>query len=310
MQSVRFRTLPGEPFRRGFKLGRPAFGDQITVVDHPHGRGESVHLLQAGQRGDVRDGQVYARTMVGVPKPKPIIWMRAEKSTRGPAPQHSREQIAEVAIEIADAEGIEAASVRNIAKRLGAAAMTLYRYLPTKEDLYAVMIDQATGFEQQEPTGDVRADLTTLARRRRQTFLRHPWLAPLLSTRPVMGPNFLRGMERDLALLAGCDLDMEESLAVLDLIHSWVSGIVQAELTERAVAQRSGIDRDAWRRHMQPYLMSMLATGEFPYLSKMIRASEIGEGDERFENGLTTILDGIEARFLANTENDGSRPVE
>jgi AcrR family transcriptional regulator len=248
--------------------------------------------------------------MVVVSDPKPIIWMRAEKSTRGPAPQHSREQIAEVAIEIADADGIDAASVRNIAKRLGTGVMTLYRYLPTKEDLYAVMIDQATGFEQQEPTDDVRADLTTLARRRRQTFLRHPWLAPLLGTRPVMGPNFLRGMERDLALLAGCDLDMEQSLAVLDLIHSWVSGTVQAELTERAVAQRSGVDRDTWRRNMGPYLTSMLATGDFPYLSKMIQASEIGEGDERFENGLTTILDGIEARFTANTGHDGSRPAE
>ncbi|MGK5529510.1 TetR/AcrR family transcriptional regulator [Streptomyces sp. URMC 129] len=242
--------------------------------------------------------------------PEPIIWMRAEKSTRGPAPQHSREQIAEVAIEIADAEGIEAASVRNIAKRLGTGTMTLYRYLPTKEDLYAVMIDQATGFDQHVPTGDVRADLTTLARRRRRVFLRHPWLAPLLSTRPVMGPNFLRGMERDLALLAGCGLDMEQAVDVLDLIHSWVSGTVQAQLAERAVTQRSGVDRDTWRRQMQPYLMSMLATGEFPYLKKMIQASEISEGDERFENGLTTILDGIEARYLAKAKNDGSLPAE
>lgn len=244
--------------------------------------------------------------MAVVSDSEPIIWMRAEKSTRGPAPQHSREQIAELAIEIADAEGIEAASVRNIAKKLGTGAMTLYRYLPAKEDLYAVMIDQATGFEPQEPTGDVRADLTTLARRRRQIFLRHPWLAPLLGTRPVMGPNFLRGMERDLALLAGCDLEMDATLAVLDLIHSWISGTVQAELTERADVHRSGVDRDTWRRRMQPYLMSQLATGEFPYLSKMIKVSEIGGGEQRFENGLTTILDGIEARFLANT---GSRPA-
>ncbi len=241
---------------------------------------------------------------------KPIIWMRPEKPARGPAPTHSREQIAEVAIKIADAEGIEAASVRNIAKQLGTGAMTLYRYLPTKEDLYAVMIDKATGFERQEPTGDLRADLTTLARRRRQIFLRHPWLAPLLATRPVMGPNFLRGMERDLALLAGCDLDMDETLDVLNLIHSWVSGTVQAELTERAVAYQSGVDRHTWRLRMEPYLRSLLATGEFPYLSKMIQASEIGEGDERFENGLAIIMDGVEARFPTITKNNGSRSAE
>ncbi|MEU9086106.1 TetR/AcrR family transcriptional regulator [Streptomyces sp. NPDC048357] len=202
-----------------------------------------------------------------------------------------------MAIRIADSDGIEAASVRNIAKELGTGTMTLYRYLPTKEDLYAVMIDNATGFEPQEPTGDLRADLTILARRRRQTFLRHPWLAPLLAIRPIMGPNFLRGMERDLALLGNCDLDMDETLDVLNLLFSWVSGAVQAELTEQAATNQSGVDRHAWRLRMEPYLMSLLDTGEFPYLSKMTQASEIGEADERFESGLSMILDGIEARF-------------
>ncbi|MFD9366717.1 TetR/AcrR family transcriptional regulator [Streptomyces sp. NPDC060020] len=242
--------------------------------------------------------------------PNPIIWMRPERPARGPVPAHSRGEIAAVAIRIADSEGIEAASVRNIAKELGTGTMTLYRYLPTKEDLYAVMIDNATGFEPQEPTGDLRADLTILARRRRQIFLRHPWLAPLLATRPIMGPNFLRGMERDLALLGNCDLDMDETLDVLNLVFSWVSGAVQAELTERAATHRSGVDRHAWRLRMKPYLMSLLDTGEFPYLSKMTRTSEIGDADERFESGLSMILDGIEARFAKTAERNGSRSAE
>ncbi|MGW2524611.1 TetR/AcrR family transcriptional regulator [Streptomyces sp. NPDC001617] len=209
-----------------------------------------------------------------------------------------------MAIEIADSEGIEAASVRNIARKLGTGAMTLYRYLPTKEDLYTVMIDAATGFEPQEPTGDLRADLTTLARRRRQIFLRHPWLAPLLATRPIMGPNFMRGMERDLALLGGCNLGMDDTVDVLNLLHSWVSGAVQAELTERASVNQSGVDRHAWRLRMEPYLKSLLATGEFPYLSRMVQVSEIGGTDERFESGLAIILDGIEARFSTIAEHN------
>ena len=73
--------------------------------------------------------------LVVVSDPKPIIWMQPEKPTRGPTPTHSRKEIAAVAIKIADAEGLEAASVRSIARNLGSGAMTLYRYLPTKEDL-------------------------------------------------------------------------------------------------------------------------------------------------------------------------------
>lgn len=254
---------------------------------------------------------MYASGSIGsmlsvVSDPKPIIWMRPEKPSRGPAPAHTREEIARVAIKIADAEGLEAASVRNIARDLGAGAMTLYRYLPTKEDLWAVMIDEATAFEPQEPTGDLRADLAVLARRRRQNFLQHPWLAPLLATRPIIGPNFLRGMERDLAVLGGCGLSIDDTIDVVNMVYSWVSGAVQAELTERKAEHQSGVDRHSWRMRMKPYLLSLLETGQFPYLSKMTQAAEIAEADERFETGLSIILDGIEARYSTATGNDGS----
>lgn len=238
-----------------------------------------------------------------VSDPKPIIWMRSDKPTRGPTPTHSREEIAAAAIKIADAEGLEAASVRNIARSLGAGAMTLYRYLPTKEDLWAVMIDEATPFEPQEPTGDLRADLIVLARHRRENFLRHPWLAGLLATRPIIGPNYLRGMERDLAVLDGNGLSVTDAIDVLNLIYSWVSGAVQAELTE-ADTNQAGADRQSWRKRMEPYLVSLLATGDFPHLSKMTEAAEFAAPDEQFETGLSIILGGIVARYSVKAEDD------
>lgn len=253
---------------------------------------------------------IRTRMLVAVSDPKPIIWMRPEKPTRGPVPTHSRREIATVAIKIADAEGLEAASVRNIARNLGAGVMTLYRYLPAKEDLWAVMIDEATVFEPQEPTGDLRADLIVLAHRRRQNFLRHPWLAPLLSTRPIIGPNYLRSMERDLAVLGGCGLDIDDSIDVMNLIYSWVSGAVQAELTERANVNQSGVDRHSWRMRMKPYLVTLLATGEFPYLSRMTEAAEIADADEQFDTGLAIILEGIEARYSTATEENRPRTAE
>jgi len=245
-----------------------------------------------------------------VSEPESIIWMRPEKPARGPAPTYSRERIAAVAIEIAGSEGIDAVSMRRIANELGTGAMTLYRYLPAKEDLYAVMIDQAVGFEPQESTGDLRADLATLARRHRQILRRHPWLALLLASRPIIGPNVLRGMERDLALLGGCGLRIDEMLDVLNLIRHWVNGAVQAELAERAAAYRSGVDRRAWQQRMGPYLKTLLATGEFPYLGQMIEASEFGDADERFENGLAILLDGVETRLSAMAGNNRSPSAE
>lgn len=235
-----------------------------------------------------------------MPEQDPIIWMRPEKSAHGPAPAHSRDRIAAVAIGIADAEGIDAVSMRRIAKELGTGAMTLYRYLPAKEDLYAVMIDQAVGFEAQEPTGDLREDLATLARRHRRTLRRHPWLAPLLANRPIMGPNVLRGTERDLALLGG---PIDVALDVYNLIRNWVTGAVQAELSG---ADRSTADRVAWQRRMGPYLTTLLATGDFPHLARMIASADYGDADTRFENGLAILLTGITSRLAAAVPQDDS----
>jgi AcrR family transcriptional regulator len=262
------------------------------------------------QLGTVYASGRRARRVAAVAEPEPIIWMRAEKPARGPAPTYSRERIAAVAVEIADSEGIDAVSMRRIAKELGTGAMTLYRYLPAKEDLYSVMIDQAVGFEPQEPTGDVRADLATLARRQRQILRRHPWLAPLLAGRPIIGPNVLRGTERDLALLDGCGLGIDEMLDVLNPIRHWVNGAVQAELAERAAADQAGVDRLAWQQRMGPYLATQLATGEFPHLRQMIEVGQFRDADERFENGLAILLAGVETRLPAIHRRAGPPPAQ
>jgi AcrR family transcriptional regulator len=240
--------------------------------------------------------------------PNPIIWLRRERGARGPAPTYSRERIAEVAIALADGEGIEAVTMRRIAKELGTGAMTLYRYLPNKEDLYAVVIDQALGFEAQEPTGDVRADLATFARRYRETLRRHPWLAHAMAGRPIMGPNMLRANERDLALVDGRGLSIDDMVHVVNLIRRWVTGASQAETAEREAALRSGEDRKAWQARMGPYMTELLATGRFPYLERLVREARHGGHDEQFEAGLAILLDGVEARFPALSGAPGNEP--
>ncbi|MGW1551444.1 TetR/AcrR family transcriptional regulator [Streptomyces sp. NPDC002346] len=242
--------------------------------------------------------------------PNPIIWLRRERGARGPAPTYSRERIAEVAIALADGEGIEAVTMRRIAKELGTGAMTLYRYLPNKEDLYAVVIDQALGFEAQEPTGDARADLATFARRYRETLRRHPWLAHAMAGRPIMGPNMLRANERDLALVDGRGLSIDDMVHVVNLIRHWVTGASQAETAEREAALRSGEDRTAWQKRMGPYMTELLATGRFPYLERLVHKARHGGHDEQFEAGLAILLDGVEARFPALSGPPGNEPPE
>ena len=73
------------------------------------------------------------------------IWSLPERGQRGPKPRYSRAAIAAVAVRIADAEGIDAVTMRRVAGELGVGTMSLYNYVPTKDHLIQLMIDQAAG---------------------------------------------------------------------------------------------------------------------------------------------------------------------
>jgi AcrR family transcriptional regulator len=119
----------------------------------------------------------------GLPPGRPAepgpIWTRPEPAGR--KPRFSREQIAAVALALADAEGFTAVSMRRVATELGAGTMSLYRYIATKADLVA-LLDDALMAERLVPAAELPADwraaLALSARRTRQVYLRHPWRSP------------------------------------------------------------------------------------------------------------------------------------
>src|ERR1700759_2075702 len=56
-----------------------------------------------------------------------------------------REQIVREAIRIADADGLEAVTMRRVAQQLGTGAMSLYRHVPDKDALVSLMVDPVIG---------------------------------------------------------------------------------------------------------------------------------------------------------------------
>ena len=99
-------------------------------------------------------------------------------------PSLSREQIIRAAIDLADAEGPEAISMRRIAARLGVGAMTLYGYVADRDALLAYMINEVAAEmgPPRRPSVSWRADLELVARGFRDICRRHPWLPPQLGT--------------------------------------------------------------------------------------------------------------------------------
>lgn len=161
------------------------------------------------------------------------VWTRPEPTAR--RPRFSREQIASIALAIADAEGFAAVSMRRIAAELGSGTMSLYRYISTKAELAALMDDALVGetvVPDEELPGDWRGALTVLAHRTRAVYLRHPWAAQSLQGEggatqgAPMGPNGLRHFEQSMAALAGAPFDSRGKLDLLTIVDDYVFGNV------------------------------------------------------------------------------------
>ncbi|MET9323971.1 TetR/AcrR family transcriptional regulator [Streptomyces sp. NPDC003038] len=207
-------------------------------------------------------------TPSGHPAEPEVIWARPQRAGRGPRPAHSRESIAAEAVRIADAEGIEAVSMRRVAAGIGAGTMSLYNYVPRKEDLYELMVDAVGGeYELTPPTGDWRADLLALARQTRALMHRHPWLPRLLT--PVYGfsPNALRYLEHSLDCLAPLDVPDGEKLELVAAVNGTTATYVAGELALAERARSLPWTEAAEQAARNAYLGSRLATGQYPRLT-------------------------------------------
>jgi AcrR family transcriptional regulator len=238
--------------------------------------------------------------------------MRPEPTGRR-APR-SRDDIAEAAVNVADAEGLEAVSMRRVASELGLGTMTLYHYVKSKDELLDLMGDRiAAGqlVDDAELRRGWREGLTAIAKATRANFARHRWMGGALSPRPttIPGPNTMRHVDQSLAAVAGLGLDIPTQMEIIAVVDDYVIGFVvrsqrvaehEAELDDATVAR--------WMDAVFDQLREQIAGGDFPHLQAALEANRAAGGqdedlgrlassEERFERGLELLLDGIEARF-------------
>ena len=214
----------------------------------------------------------------------------------------TRERIVRTAIDIADAEGLAALSMRGVAARLGAAAMAPYRYVNGKDELVLLMADAAYGERgyPTEPSGDWRKRLTLAGRTLWSLYRRHPWLAQLAPiTRPLPLRNLGIHAEWALSALSELGVDAATLCDLHVLFFSYVQGIaIHLEREQHALAA-SGLSEEQWMDRQTP-LMAPMTSGR-PVFAKMLR--ELGETgydlvlDDIFESGMRALLDGFALRF-------------
>jgi len=233
------------------------------------------------------------------------IWMRPERPARGPKPTYSRAQITEAAVRIADAEGLEAATMRRIAAEIGAGAMSLYRYVPSRDDLIMLIADRLMGEIDVEgmPSGDWRADLTRYAHGMRAMWLRHPWIATVHRSLLGLGPNQLRLIERVMGALDS-HVGIDENLSLMAILNGYVEGAVREEVGSAEEIRRSGLSESEWMARSYPRVQQLLKSGDYPVFTKIVeegRQAHLSREDQ-FRYGLERVLDCIAAAIPSTTE--------
>ena len=212
----------------------------------------------------------------------------------------SRGEIVETAIAVADAEGLDAVSMRRLGAELDANPMSLYHHVGDKDGLLGAMVEAvAARIAPDWPgPGDPAAwteDLRALILAARSVMLAHPWAVDVIEGRPASGA-VLRHIDRLLAILRGAGCDVNLSHHALHLLGSRMLGFSQDPFTvpsgqgpaspERAAQYR------AWAQAL-PHVVEMA----------MAAAHDGGMGgcddEAEFAFALDVLLDGLERRRAA-----------
>ncbi|MFD6993607.1 TetR/AcrR family transcriptional regulator [Streptomyces sp. NPDC059943] len=237
-----------------------------------------------------------------------LLWGTGERSTRGPKPGLTLDRIVTAAVELADAEGLSAVSMRRLSTELGAGTMSLYRHVPGRAELVDLMLDRVQG-ESATPAAHPdsaaaapgwRKTVETAARDELALYQAHPWLLSVNQTRPVLGPGALGGMETMLAGIKDMGLTDPELISVIIMVSGYVSGVARTQVHAVEVQQATGISDDEFWKAQEPFLSAVMNSGRYPAMATL-SGDAFGPDFDHFEFGLQRLLDGLEVLVAQRT---------
>jgi AcrR family transcriptional regulator len=237
-----------------------------------------------------------------------LLWRTSEPAGRKGGPDLGVDRIVRAAIDLADAEGLQALSMRRVAERLGVGTMSLYTYVPGKPELLDVMLDTVYGETppQDVESGGWRARLEQVARENWALYLRHPWLVQVATSRPPLGPNVIAKYDHELRAVDGIGLSDVEMDSVITLVTGFVHGTARGAVEADQLRSRSGRTDEQWWAAHAPFLGHIADPGTFPTAARVGAAAGEALGGaysagHAFEFGLERVLDGIETLITRRT---------
>lgn len=217
-------------------------------------------------------------------------------------PVIDRESIAHAALALLDEVGLEGLTMRNLAKKLGIKASSLYWHLQNKQDLLGLLAEEIC-MPMREPDRSLPwvDQLEALALEFRRVLLLHRDAARLLaSSGGPTGPKRLRLAEIMLRILLDAGFEPRDAaragLMANDYVTTFVMGETQRTGNEAGQAEEdSTADLQNWIEALpKDAYPSMIALA--PYLA-------VPDAEESFRFGLHILKTGLE-NHLARSKKD------
>lgn len=232
-------------------------------------------------------------------------WGIEQRSGRGPKRGMTLDEIVAAGIRVARAGGIQAVSMSRVAAELGTSAMSLYRYVGSKNELLILMTDAAgSDTPAIQETGDWRASMTVWAVANLELFREHPWILRVPIPGAPVTPNQVRWMEAGLTALRETNLTGVERISTILLVNGFARtfALMEADILDTVTTAR-----DLSRVSMASYgdvIGSLVNEEQFPEVTALHRSGVFDATDDledEFQFGLDRILDGIESLIIGRT---------
>lgn len=233
-----------------------------------------------------------------------LLWGEADDTPRkGPARSVTVTQVVDVALALADADGLSAVTMRAVAERVGVSAMSVYTYVPGKPELLDLMVDASYARMNRTSWGHRpwRERVTAVADANRQLLTEHPWLTEVAAlSRPPLGPGVMAKYEHELAAFDGTGLsDIDIDAALTYLLGFVQSSCRSAHDAARTTTDTAMSDADWWAAN-QAVLARVFDSDAYPRAVRIGSAAGEAQGsawdaDRAWEFGLARTLDGLAA---------------
>lgn len=231
-----------------------------------------------------------------------LLWSERRRGRRGPRSRLSVELIAQAAVKVADADGLEALSMQRVATELGYSTMSLYNHVPSKDLLLEVAADVGAGAPPDlDPAGDPRQQIRQWVGALWAGFHTRPWMLRVPLDHAPLGPNQLAWLDRLLRPLLAAGLAGAEARGAALHLTAVVRGTAQISMNMAGEHKgANGIPRpDADLTHV---VTELLDPEDYPALTAVHAAEAAApravDGDAlpfELSFGVDRFLDGIEA---------------